>query len=206
VGTSRHHATEAAFGSGAFGVDVDDALNLGMVEEKSVNRTISAIHKGLGEPANVETLDAVLAIVAAAEELDAGIGMVRVELSNFFVEALVKIVAVLVLQFPYFALSVYVLGFVLDLAAAHLLPGLYREVSYILPRLNRYSPLNLVTSFCNCATTLESSSMLPMFDNGLIIKVVISSPLQLATGILSFEDSVSTSMPGISRASKPCIQ
>jgi transcriptional regulator NrdR family protein len=89
VCTGRHHAAEAAFGSGALGIDVDDALNLRVVEEESVNRTISTVHKGLRESANVETLDAVLAIIAAAEKLDTGIGMVRVELSNFLVEALI---------------------------------------------------------------------------------------------------------------------
>ena len=31
VGTGGHHAAEAAFGSGAFSVNVDNALHLGMI-------------------------------------------------------------------------------------------------------------------------------------------------------------------------------
>ena len=43
-----------------------------------MNWTIPAVYEGLRESADVETVDAVFAIIAAAEELDTGVGMVRV--------------------------------------------------------------------------------------------------------------------------------
>lgn len=120
VRAGGHHASESALGTGAFGVDVDDALDLGVIEEETVDWPVAAVHEGLREAADVEAADAVLAIVAAAEELNAGVRVVGVEVDNLepsvantatcngaahlLVQALVEIVAVLVLQLAHFLL------------------------------------------------------------------------------------------------------
>jgi hypothetical protein len=82
VGTGRHHAAETALCTCTLGVHVDDALDLRMVEQEAVYRAIAAGHKCFGEAANVETLHAFFAIVAAAEELNARVRMVGIEVGN----------------------------------------------------------------------------------------------------------------------------
>lgn len=129
VGAGRHHAAETAFGSSTFDINVDNALDLRVIEKEAVNWAISAVHEGFRESIDVETLDALLAIVAAAEELDTGIGVVRVELSHFFVQTLVEVVAVFILQFPYCFWSACAVGSEVEVAAADLLPGLCQDVS-----------------------------------------------------------------------------
>lgn len=82
VGTRRHHAAEAALCAGALVVHVDNALDLGVVEQETVYGTIAASDKSLREAANVEPLHALFAIVATTEEFDARICVVGVELSD----------------------------------------------------------------------------------------------------------------------------
>lgn len=78
VGTGGHHASEATFSAGALRIDVYDTLDLRMVEKEAMYRAITAIDERFGEAANIQALDTLLAIVAAAEELNAGVGMVRI--------------------------------------------------------------------------------------------------------------------------------
>jgi len=120
MGARRHHAAEATFRASALVVHVDDALDLGVIEQEAVHRAITAGHEGLGEAIDVEPLHALFAIVAATEELDARVRMIGVQLSNLvssakgdgighwashlLVQALVEIVAVLVLELANFLL------------------------------------------------------------------------------------------------------
>jgi hypothetical protein len=87
VRAGRHHATEAALRAGTFEVHVDNALDLRVIEQKAMDGAVAAFHKGIGEAPDVEAPHALLAIVAAAEELDARVGVVRVELSNLGLSA-----------------------------------------------------------------------------------------------------------------------
>lgn len=64
--TGGHHASKATLGSCAIGVDVDDALNLRMIEEEAVHRTIPSSYKTSGKAADVEPLDTFSTIVPAA--------------------------------------------------------------------------------------------------------------------------------------------
>jgi hypothetical protein len=114
MGASGHHAAKATLRSRAVCVDVDDTLHLWMVEQKAVNGAIAAGYEGFREAADVETLDALFAMVAAPKELDARVRMISVELGDLIVsvfllcigrvqfhllvEALVEIVAVRVLK------------------------------------------------------------------------------------------------------------
>ena len=81
VCTSLHHAPKPAFGMDAILIHVDDALNLGVIEEEAVDWSIATCHKCFGEAANVETLHPTLAQKAPSEELDIGIRVVGIEIS-----------------------------------------------------------------------------------------------------------------------------
>jgi hypothetical protein len=76
VGARAHHAGEPTLGSGAILVHVDDALHLRVIEKEAVYGAIATCNEGFGKAPNVETLHTLLAIVAAAKEFDAGIGVV----------------------------------------------------------------------------------------------------------------------------------
>lgn len=82
VGTGRHHAPEATFGSGAFCVDVDNALHLWMIEKKPMHRTIASGYEGIREATDIESLNALLAIVSASEELNACVRVIGVEVGD----------------------------------------------------------------------------------------------------------------------------
>jgi hypothetical protein len=84
VRAGRHHAPKASFGSCALGVHVDDALHLWMVEKEAVDWSVAASYERLREAADVQALDTLFAIVATAQEFDAGIRVVRVELRDLY--------------------------------------------------------------------------------------------------------------------------
>jgi hypothetical protein len=90
VGTSRHHAAEATFGSRAFGVDVDYALHLWMIKEEAMNRTIASGYECIGEATEIESLYALLAIVSASEKLNACVRVVGIEAGNLVTLASIR--------------------------------------------------------------------------------------------------------------------
>jgi hypothetical protein len=53
-----------------------------MVEEEAVHGTVTTSDKRFGEAADIETLHALLAIVATAQELHASVFMVRKEIRD----------------------------------------------------------------------------------------------------------------------------
>jgi hypothetical protein len=58
-----------------------------VIEKEAVDGAITAGYEGFRETTDIETLDALLAIVAASKELDARVGMVGVELSDLVMSA-----------------------------------------------------------------------------------------------------------------------
>lgn len=77
-----HHATKASFGSDATGINVYDALDLRMIKQETMHGSIATLHKVLCKAPDVQSLNALFAIVAATKELDAGIGVVGKKVSN----------------------------------------------------------------------------------------------------------------------------
>jgi hypothetical protein len=57
-------------------------LDLRVVEEEAVDRPVTPVHEGFSEAADVKASDTIFAVVATAEELNARVGMIRVEFSN----------------------------------------------------------------------------------------------------------------------------
>ena len=91
VGAGRHHAPEATFGSRAVYIDVDYALHLGVIEQETVYGAIATGYEGFGETADVKTLDALFAIVATSEELNARVRVVGVELGNLITSTIASV-------------------------------------------------------------------------------------------------------------------
>jgi hypothetical protein len=114
VSAGRHHTPKTPLGACTLGVHIDDALDLRVVKEEAVDRPVTPVHEGFSEAADVKASDTIFAVVATAEELNARVGMIRVELSNLYfvneilrtsnwvyyllVETLVEVVAVFVLE------------------------------------------------------------------------------------------------------------
>jgi hypothetical protein len=53
-----------------------------MVKEEAMNRAIASGHEGIGEAADVESPDALFAIVSASEEFNTCVRVVGVEVVN----------------------------------------------------------------------------------------------------------------------------
>lgn len=89
VNARLHQRPEAALGRGARAVrggggvvDVHDALHLRVVEEEAVDGAVAPAGEDPGEAAGIETGDALLPQVAAAEELDVGLRVVGEEVGD----------------------------------------------------------------------------------------------------------------------------
>jgi hypothetical protein len=64
-----------------------------VIEQEAVYGAIATGYEGFGETADVETLDALFAVVAASEELDARVRVVGVELGNLIMSILLLWIA-----------------------------------------------------------------------------------------------------------------
>lgn len=99
VRTGGHDSTESHPGMSPVVVDITDILHHGVVKQEPMNWAIAAFDKELGEAVEIETLYALLATISPTKEFNEGVRIVGKKLGDLLIEALVKVVAVLVVKF-----------------------------------------------------------------------------------------------------------
>lgn len=104
VGAGAHDGAHAHPGVAGVGVDIDNVLHHGVVQQEAVHGAVAALDKGGLEAALVEAADACFPAVARAQELDVGVWVVGKQVDDFIVEAFVQVVAVLVVCLADFGL------------------------------------------------------------------------------------------------------